>query len=223
MPTQWESSSLNTQTCPGLLSSAHTRDRCPHQTERDRGSDYTMRSLHRGPARIQRHDPGLPHSSEALCSATCLCLPPCLLGCPCPPPQQKFVLITLFPPGLNPHPGWGHFSHAMPTLPAPCPPKPCKDKAQGEVSRCRGRSQQPGPGRSVAPGVGIGLRDLGLVLEAPASLHPQGPARQSCPRGTHLPCRLSLSPHTFPAGGVSSLVSPRSDPLLGPIITASSS
>lgn len=181
-----------------------------------------MTSLSGGPARTQTHVPGLPHPSEALCSATCLCLPPCPWAVPVHAPQ-KVVLITLFLPGLIPHPGGRHFSPAMPTLSAPCPPKPCKDMVQGEESGCCGRFQQPGPGRSVAPGVRLGLRELGLVLEAPASLHPQSPARQSCHQGTHLPCRLSLSPHTFPAGGVSSPVSPRSDPLLGPIIIASRS
>lgn len=166
------------------------------------------------PARTQTQVPGLPHASEGP-----LCLQPHVFASlpvfwavPVHPPHCSHqVLPTPLSPGVG----------ISPTLcPLPLHPVPL---SKGQESKCWGRSQWPGPDRRVAPGVGLGLTELVLGLETPSSLPPQSPAREPCPQGTHLPCRLSLSPHTLPAGGVSSPVSPRSDLLLGPIIIASSS
>lgn len=198
MPRHWESLSLNTQPCPGGQGKLTLEITVPIR-QRDRGAQTTqVRSLHGGPARIQAYFPGLPHPSGALRSATCLCLPLCLLAVPVYAPQKP----SLF-----------HYSRQL------CTPIPDRDISPvlcplslHPVPLGHGRiwpkERKAGAGASPSS-QGQAARELGLVLAAPVSLHPQGPARLTRPAGSPSP--------------LSSPVSPRSDPLLGPIIRASSS
>ena len=67
-----------------------------------------------------------------------------------------------------------------------------------------------------------GVRAKGAGLGVEAAPPPTGPSWRPRPQDAHLPCRLSLSPHTLPAGGSPALLAQGQTPLLGPIVASSS-
>lgn len=122
---------------------------------------------------------------------------------------RKMVLVPLFQPGLIAHPRWGHFTLGLYPVPPASRPLTHLRAWPGERRRgILGQVSVQGADGPVATGVDQGAWDW---------------TRGAAFRGTHLPCRLSLSPSLSPLVGPPLLLAQDQGLLLGPIIIANHS
>lgn len=168
----------------------------------DHPSDVSAQSHHRD----SNPGPWLPRPLKSCSTFRHMPLPPALISLAAPVPTSTLNPTEtcphdIVPRGLTRIPG-----QAISPMLCPCPPPPCPLPADALRERRPGasdRSRQQGTDGSVALGWRQGQ---GAGLGVAAAPPPTGPSQRPCLGSAHLPCRLSLSPHTLPAGGSPALL-----------------